>query len=830
MTAAKTAGGRAEVRWSFSRALLAVLSLMVWAELTLSLMRSTRSAASGDRLLHAVGLFLLLLPFFGLLVYRAREVFAFFRSVTVGVVNLVLIGLGAIIGVLFQQEDPNQPTPPAAVESLAALDGAAPSAPFTRDQRLAYQDYQSFRTAEAFFTYHLLDNLHLRGAMGFHGPAPGEAPADLEAMSNLSKRLPDLRARFGEEFAVAIESQSATGLRTRAKNAEIRALEQRWDDFWWSLFVWADRLDLRRAYRSDWFAACWTVLFLGVLSNTFRGGWRRLLRPQMWGFVITHVGVLAIIAGGFWGRLTEQRGILELNIGRSGGSFTLYQGERVPLRDRSFLGDGAPFQVRLENFRADHHDVLDVVFLGVGQDGRYFPEYELAQQPKLRVFSGKTAAYDWTMPDGEPRLRLEVLEHAKQARSSLKLRAARADEAGFPVARFRIDAPGGAPGEEGFLVESPIPDRELVHTHAPSGTRFRFMSAADPAAARARLEQPVRSRLGTLELAPDSASGAAQTMDAIPGATQSFAAAGGPFQVEILEATPDFRLESNAGGELSAAALDTPVERTAPRNPAVRVRIRAPDGQEELRWVLEEDFHRENLLFPSLALTFRWDPWGSPAERRVAFFAFPDGGVMCGEMGRPDSLQPVQANFSLALGDGSTLHVQEAFAHGTGDMDFTAVPEGDFFDASPPAIRLKVSTPGEERVLVMDAAEPRPEILAYPGPDGTPRRVALIFREDRDQGELPIEWRSRLTVLKDGPDGPREVDRGVIRVNDYFTFGGYRFFQTNHDPADPTYSGIGVVYDPGIRVVLYGLFSVMFGTIGVFLIKPLFTRRHRGAD
>jgi len=262
------------------------------------------------------------------------------------------------------------------------------------------------------------------------------------------------------------------------------------------------------------------------------------------------------------------------------------------------------------------------------------------------------------------------------------------------------------------------------------------------------------------------------------------------------------------------------------------VRIRAPDGREELRWVLEREFHRDNLTFPELNLTFRWDSWTAPAIRRVLFFADDDGGVWCGTVGDPESLQPVgPGDFILPLADGSRMVVTEAYAHGTGEPSFEALQAADFYATDAPAIRLRVTTPGDERVLVMDAAEQRPELIEYPGPGGSTRMVALNFREDRDEGELPIEWRSRLTILEQDDAGAwQEIRGGDIRVNDYFRHGGYRFFQTNHNPADPTYSGIGVVYDPGISIVLYGLYTVMFGTMAVFLVKPLFTRRHRGSD
>ena len=217
--------------------------------------------------------------------------------------------------------------------------------------------------------------------------------------------------------------------------------------------------------------------------------------------------------------------------------------------------------------------------------------------------------------------------------------------------------------------------------------------------------------------------------------------------------------------------------------------------------------------------------------RRLAFFALDDGQVLVGEVGAPDSLQPVGKDFSLPLDGGARLRVPEAFARGEVDVRFTQIEDAEFYDEAPPAIRLKVTTPDGERELLMSAADERFEFVSYDGPDGARREVALRFREDRDQGELPVEWRSRLTILRGDPDGVwREAASGDIRVNDYFVHGGYRFFQTNHNPADPTYSGIGVVYDPGIELVLYGLYTVMFGTAAVFLIKPLFLRRQRGED
>ena len=73
-----------------------------------------------------------------------------------------------------------------------------------------------------------------------------------------------------------------------------------------------------------------------------------------------------------------------------------------------------------------------------------------------------------------------------------------------------------------------------------------------------------------------------------------------------------------------------------------------------------------------------------------------------------------------------------------------------------------------------------------------------------------------------GDDRDRE-----IRVNDYFKYKGYRFFQTNAIPEIPTYSGIGVVFDPGIITVLSGMYTVIAGTILAFIVRPLVENSRR---
>jgi len=111
------------------------------------------------------------------------------------------------------------------------------------------------------------------------------------------------------------------------------------------------------------------------------------------------------------------------------------------------------------------------------------------------------------------------------------------------------------------------------------------------------------------------------------------------------------------------------------------------------------------------------------------------------------------------------------------------------------------------------------------------RRYALRFLENVEG--FPFDWRSVLSIVeKDASGQPHTVPLGSqaqreVRVNDYFQYKGYRFFQTNAEAQDPSYSGIGVVYDPGIPTVLAGMYTIILGTVLAFLVRPIVLARRK---
>lgn len=139
-----------------------------------------------------------------------------------------------------------------------------------------------------------------------------------------------------------------------------------------------------------------------------------------------------------------------------------------------------------------------------------------------------------------------------------------------------------------------------------------------------------------------------------------------------------------------------------------------------------------------------------------------------------------------------------------------------------PSVRREVVSRSD--ALVNPAA-----LLRIEGPDGPVERWSLMFgRPVRSlDGTLQVRfvlpeiksYRSFLTFRAPG----RTPQRATVEVNSPFRFGRFTFYQTGADPNDPTWSVFQVVHDPGIPVVYAGLIIVSIGIIVVFSLKPIWT-------
>jgi hypothetical protein len=80
-------------------------------------------------------------------------------------------------------------------------------------------------------------------------------------------------------------------------------------------------------------------------------------------------------------------------------------------------------------------------------------------------------------------------------------------------------------------------------------------------------------------------------------------------------------------------------------------------------------------------------------------------------------------------------------------------------------------------------------------------------------------YQSRVTVTKDGV-----TQNDVVAVNKPLEVGGWKIYQVNYDPKDPSYSGFEVVRDPGVTWVFVGFVLAGLGVAYTMVVEPRFRR------
>ncbi|MBK8490616.1 MAG: cytochrome c biogenesis protein ResB [Saprospirales bacterium] len=79
-------------------------------------------------------------------------------------------------------------------------------------------------------------------------------------------------------------------------------------------------------------------------------------------------------------------------------------------------------------------------------------------------------------------------------------------------------------------------------------------------------------------------------------------------------------------------------------------------------------------------------------------------------------------------------------------------------------------------------------------------------------------WKSTVSIVD---ENDQVAKTQAIMVNKPMLARGYRFYQTDYDPENPNYSGIGVSHEPGLYVIYLGFFVLVVGSFLLF-----YTRKH----
>jgi hypothetical protein len=749
-----------------------------------------------------------------------QGILRFLRAMQTGVSLIAIAILAVLAGVLVPQienfEDPEQ--------RVTAANHA--------------EELEKFRWAEGYFLYHLT---HLYGIGLPGGELPAQASEGLERFGRV----------YGAEEQKNRRVLMEASLGGEQKTREIGQFIERHRGALDRAFLVCTALELNRTYKSAWFATLMALLAAGLLANTFRYPWRVLLSVEKAGYFVTHVGMLTLLTGGLVSNLFTDRGILELRLGEPPQD-TYYRHYRLDKLMRM------PFAVGLEHFARKEWKAIDVAFLQEGFRTR---------PPRYTVWPGRRIPLDW-QPAAEggqggpplPRLELvvrEVHDHARVARASFR-EGDGSDGAG-PFAVVQFDAPKvpgrraraagdadstgteapGAPTEKrGPLVMAPDFSREPWSD--PAG-RFR-LAVAQGISPSSVFPTDGDLSFGTLDV--DVLGAGLEAPVSLRVKVGDLCQLSGGWRLAVRGATRDFQTgrDSLDGGP----GDPRPLQEQPDGFRAVWVDVIPPgDGESERRLVSEDVDPLEYGLqsgfkHKDVVVRLRWDRWSEPGAPRFVF-TWDDrrGGMLTSQDG---AAAPVALGQELDLPGDTRVVLTDLFLRARPDveLEFPAGqldPDGfdpSFYAAGARGLVLDVvhfpGTPEERVETLRMASIPDSPVDLWKSPDG---RLGIRFLENLEG--FPADWRSVLTIHeRDGDGGFKVVDRGTkkqreIRVNDYFRHRGYRFFQTNADPKDPTYSGIGVVYDPGIEIVLAGMYTIILGTVLAFLVRPV-ARARRKAD
>ncbi len=522
-------------------------------------------------------------------------------------------------------------------------------------------------------------------------------------------------------------------------------------------------LGLDDIFHSLWFSAFLALVGVSLVLTAIE---KRAWRPALWGHMLSHLGFVTVLIGGFIGSRYGFKGFIDIHEGQ-------VVSQAVASRPDGSRGGNHQlgFGLKLERFAVEHYQP-EAKFYIYERNAEGYRTVAIHDLDKERSKKGVAR------PIGSSGATFQLVKVYPDFHLVPEVQPGQ----GGPV--LQIDFQDGAWKARAAL--QPLPGRDTTKLSA-KGQSLRLVTAP-----------PSDHELAGL------AQGAAEThtlvvrgqADAVPvpvavGQTVALEAAG--LQVQVLEYLSDFSYDAKAKKAISRT--DTP------NNPALNVRITdVKTGQESLTWLFAKmpNFGHDDAA-EGPQLVYAYTPAQGPPAREMLVVA-EKRELWLVEHGVVQNRVPIEEWRSLCAGlpvVGLQLHQAATIA---------PMPATRSEDWVNPMADIVLTDGGQTKELRLSATHGQPVALAD-------KRTFLAFEVRTDD---PKAFRSHLTVIEDG----RPVAEKTIVVNDPLSHRGYMFYQSNFRKDDPSYSGIQVVRDPGLGVVFAGFVMMALGVVFVYYIRP----------
>jgi hypothetical protein len=568
-------------------------------------------------------------------------------------------------------------------------------------------------------------------------------------------------------------------------------------------------------YGAPWFNAWLVLLALNLTASALsRWPWKK----HHTAFLVTHLGIITLLAGSLIGRIFGVEGTITLFKGDPPTNRLLVNERQLRVHDVNGIIKG--FDAEFLHHPPTPQRPRDLGTLASGarlQIVDYVPAIDAKLNPKP-LKDGGTPALHFKISTAMMNQHLESwlladdAEHSKfsmgLANIELKRGAASPVEAVVPSGKKEVDL------EESIFAFSKAPDEQIGHA-----------SKGGSIGAKVRLEQPQNGNKGRVVV---SLGGKETSFDVGENLGHEVQVADSPFTLKIDNYWPDFRIEN---GKPSSVTNE-------PNNPAVLVTLR---GKSVPVTAEAATPHGEKTL-PATGGPPTMPQPGEEAPNHLTLFIANDGAISYELVSRKSGKSSGQLTLNQPLATGWAdweLKIDNVLAHAEQWMDFTPMRTENPVSATkdlPDGVRVRVEQNGNAIEQWVPAGwqitvptSPNETQIAF-GFRQIPLPIALElldFEVKRNEGsDSPAGFKSTLRVI----NANGETATGACWMNHPFSFPGtalhtwtgltHKISQASWNPDNLGQSTVQILRDPGWLLKWVGSLLVVAGVFMMFYLRP----------